>query len=384
MKTFSIIILFSIVKINSAYSIDNYKYTKASNDNLLCEKILNELSFSSLPISEKPLDVFVDFKIERISRINGENSSYEAAYTLWYYWRDIRLFEYLNSINIGTSEKEFLCDFAVESVWLPSRKLWNPDIEFFNVISEENLESYPDWIEIFSDGTVQARVKSIAEFQTDFYFENFPFDKQTFRFELWSEYPENIVNLIPDANSIDKYSSGFQSVYFADGWKQTGLKACQLKYDDDTDGFVYTGYVLEINADRSSEYFIQKVMIPLFLIILVCWTTFILPPSEVEAKLTVSSVAFLSLIAFNYAIDDELPNLSYLTIMDFIIIAAYTSAAISIVASAIQFKIFKNHNLNAALFSKLAVVICIISFPIITGITLYLFFNSEKLSISWC
>ena len=44
---------------------------------------------------------------------------------------------------------------------------------------------------------------------------------------------------------------------------------------------------------------------------------------ELEARLTITIVCLLSLIAYNFVIDADLPKLEYLTIMDYIILVSY-------------------------------------------------------------
>ena len=59
----------------------------------------------------------------------------------------------------------------------------------------------------------------------------------------------------------------------------------------------------------------------------ICWSSVWLNAREVESKLTITIVCLLSLIAYNFVIDNELPKLEYLTIMDWIILASYFFAA---------------------------------------------------------
>ena len=47
-----------------------------------------------------------------------------------------------------------------------------------------------------------------------------------------------------------------------------------------------------------------------------------------ESKLTITIVCLLSLIAYNFVVNDEIPRLSYLTIMDHIILVSYLYATI--------------------------------------------------------
>ena len=51
-------------------------------------------------------------------------------------------------------------------------------------------------------------------------------------------------------------------------------------------------------------------------------------PKEIEARLTITIVCLLSLIAYNFVIDEELPKLEYLTVMDWIVLTSYVYATI--------------------------------------------------------
>ena len=66
----------------------------------------------------------------------------------------------------------------------------------------------------------------------------------------------------------------------------------------------------------------------MILILLVCWSVSI-HPRELESKLTITIVCLLSLIAYNFVIDQDLPKLGYLTLMDYIILLSYVFATLS-------------------------------------------------------
>ena len=51
-------------------------------------------------------------------------------------------------------------------------------------------------------------------------------------------------------------------------------------------------------------------------------------PKELESKLTITIICLLSLIAYNFVIDEDLPKLSYLTIIDYIILLSYLFATV--------------------------------------------------------
>ena len=69
-------------------------------------------------------------------------------------------------------------------------------------------------------------------------------------------------------------------------------------------------------------------------------------PKELESKLTITIVCLLSLIAYNFVIDSEMPKLEYLTVMDWIILVSYVYATIPNFLSIYLFKLSKNKNIS--------------------------------------
>ena len=64
-------------------------------------------------------------------------------------------------------------------------------------------------------------------------------------------------------------------------------------------------------------------------------------PRELEARLTITIVCLLSLIAYNFVIDAELPKLEYLTVLDWIVLISYIYATIPNFLSIISFRLQK-------------------------------------------
>ena len=104
-----------------------------------------------------------------------------------------------------------------------------------------------------------------------------------------------------------------------------------------TDGF---DVVFEI--ERKSKYYLFKIILPIVLILIVCWSSILIDPRELESRLTITIVCLLSLIAYNFVIDSELPKLDYLTVMDYIILVSYVYATIPNFLSILSFNLLKN------------------------------------------
>ena len=76
---------------------------------------------------------------------------------------------------------------------------------------------------------------------------------------------------------------------------------------------------------------------------MVCWSLVWVDPKELKSRLTITIVCLLSLIAYNFVIDSELPKLEYLTVMDWIILVSYFYATIPNFISIISFKLYKKN-----------------------------------------
>jgi len=80
---------------------------------------------------------------------------------------------------------------------------------------------------------------------------------------------------------------------------------------------------LIIEIKRNSAHYLFKIIIPVFLILCVAWSVLWIPTYKLDARLTTSIVALLSLIAYNFVFEGDIPKLDYLTDLDKYILLSY-------------------------------------------------------------
>ena len=80
---------------------------------------------------------------------------------------------------------------------------------------------------------------------------------------------------------------------------------------------------LIIEVERNSAHYLFKIIIPVFLILCVAWSVLWIPTYKLDARLTTSIVALLSLIAYNFVFEGDIPKLDYLTDLDKFILLSY-------------------------------------------------------------
>ena len=110
---------------------------------------------------------------------------------------------------------------------------------------------------------------------------------------------------------------------YVDGWSLGDIDYETWSYVDKTDNKPYTGFYLYINIKRLTSYYIYKIILPIIFILIISWSVFWIRGSQLEAKVNVTIVCLLSLIAYNFIIDEDIPKLPYLTFMDTFILVSY-------------------------------------------------------------
>lgn len=340
---------------------------KKNNKKEFLEYTLNKKEYTTTEIS--PI-----FRIKAFDNIDVKNSDYTIAYELEYDWWDDRLIEiarsayseFYGSINdeIENYKNEMGPDIEEDS-WVNGLKcfedfnifdlnLWIADLDFTNVVKDD-LENKKKTVfinyDFFMDGFEQVNIsvieEGIAKLHTKFNLKAFPFDSHLLKFKYAdvlsgvdtvsiADIDTNIMPITDDLKS--KIPQWYLPQKFAN---LETFKYYIDKYDSYHEG-VSTTFIIE----RNSSYYIFKVIAPIFLILIICWSVFWLSLNQIESRLTVSIVCLLTLIAYNFVIDQDIPKLSYLTAMDQIILISYIFAAIPTILSIIFSNINNNNSFD--------------------------------------
>ena len=189
--------------------------------------------------------------------------------------------------------------------------------------------------------TVDYNSVGLYTLNNSFDLQNFPFDKQILKFHII-----NKTYLIYELTSISDTSQqmleNFVNNKSINGWDIISGKLKYEHYLDPTSAYYQDGLVTEIVIERKYSYYIYKVIIPIVLILMICWSSLWIPAREIESKLTITIVCLLSLIAYNFVIDKDLPKLEYLTTLDWIILISYFYATVPNFFAIVSFNLKDN------------------------------------------
>jgi hypothetical protein len=248
-----------------------------------------------------PTQVSVGIWIVDVSNIDSAQQNFTADIALVLHWKDPRL------THPGTG----LAHYALDQIWTPRLAIANE--------TSSVVRKLPESVEVEPDGTVVYRQRYAGAFTQPLRLQSFPFDRQTFRVQLVAvRYQAKEVEFIPDQRWIDeglKRAGGIASSITLPDWTVEKANLHPLEYVL-APSVRYSGYALEFVASRNVEYYILKIILPLVLIVMMSWCVFWTDPTNSNTQFSVAVTSMLTLIAYRFAVDAQLPRLPYLTRLD--------------------------------------------------------------------
>ncbi len=234
-----------------------------------------------------PTQVFVGMWVVDISNIDSAQQNFTAEIAVVLRWKDSRLAHAGNGV-----------------VRYPLEQVWHPRIV---IVNETNSVTHklPESVEAEHDGTVLYRQRYVGAFTQPLRLRSFPFDRQTFHIELVAiRYRPNEVTFVGIAPSITLPD------WTIEKWD---TKAAVYAL---APGLENSSYVFEFTAARNVSHYILKVMFPLVLIVIMSWAVFWMDPIHSNAQINIAITSMLTLIAYRFATDNQLPRLPYMTRLD--------------------------------------------------------------------
>jgi hypothetical protein len=254
-----------------------------------------------------PTQISVGIWVADISSIDSAQQTFTAEIAVVLRWKDSRLAHTGNGV----------VRYSLEQIWHPR----------VGIVNETNSVSrkMPDSVEVEPDGTVTYRQLYVGAFTQPLRLQSFPFDRQTFRVQLVAvRYQSNEVMFVPD------------QVWIRDGLKEAGGISPSVTLPDWTiekwelkplvyalaPRHQYSSYAFEFTASRNVQHYILKVILPLVLIVMMSWAVFWIDPTTSSSQISIAVTSMLTLIAYRFAIDSQLPRLPYTTRLDTFILTS--------------------------------------------------------------
>lgn len=237
-----------------------------------------------------------------------------------------------------------LCGVPITTNDLPN-DLWGPDIVLENAQSE--VEIIYDSFSLLDAST--GRLKRTVTFHGPVYnpmsLRDFPFDNDDFEMKFISicnwrtldgsrfgnDPTERVYILNPMINlkGVEFFFFGWGrkvNEFTILGWSQD----VQNSLDDPSRPIVFK---FDIHLARKATFYYLKVLFPLWLIVLTSLAPYAIETDDLQGRLEVLVTLLLSAIAFLYIVQESLPKISHLTIIDRVVIASLVSLVLAVLFS---------------------------------------------------
>ena len=100
-------------------------------------------------------------------------------------------------------------------------------------------------------------------------------------------------------------------------------------------GVTYPTYEFQLFIDRIPNFYIIKVLIPVFIMSLLALCAFLISPADFDARLGVTVTLLLTVVAYTFIAGENLPVLSYLTFADAYLIVSFFICVVSVLSTVI-------------------------------------------------
>ncbi len=250
-----------------------------------------------------------------VSKINGTDQSFTADLFLLLSWHDARLEGVFES-----TER------------LPLDSVWNPRLQILN--RRQIQTTFPDQAEVAPDGTVTTRQRYFGTFSSPLELHDFPLDRQRFSVRLVVPgYRPDEVRLV----SMPPEISGDQraEVFSIPDWDLGEISTQPAPFRVASGGREISGYELGFDGRRHLGFWAGKAFISVAIIVAMSWIVFWIDPKYIASRLSVAVTSMLTLIAYRFLLGGVLPQLSYLTRMDYFLIGSTLLVLITVIQVAV-------------------------------------------------
>ena len=289
--------------------------------------------------SHIPIDLSLHAHLIDLNSIDTKNQTVNASLKLKYSFGDVRYL--FNKAYFGTD----ICSAPAHVLWesLPGKEpiSWSPKIGALNANNIINKQT--DLIHLKSSGSVAYESEILGDFRTKLNLKNFPLDVQSVPLKFGSStFSLSKVRLIPFENN--KFNSALNRNEDRQEWRIVDQK---LSFSNEIrDGRLFSIATFNIDIKRSPQYYIYKVILPLFILFLVATSQFWLRWDRLDARVSIATTSLVAVIAYQFLIQGDLPKLPYLTLLDKIVFLTFIMIALSIAELVLVFSLIRQKRPN--------------------------------------
>ncbi|KAL3936714.1 MAG: hypothetical protein SGBAC_008033 [Bacillariaceae sp.] len=317
---------------------------------------LDHPAYVSPPNPNGPTIVDIGLYIHNIFNLDPGKSTFEMEGYLDLIWCDPHTkFEGEN----GKDRHTFLERDAAKEL----EAIWWPAITFVNEKGKRVTENQEVIIE--SDGTVEYREKFKVTLYTNYDMTQFPFDKQVLRAEIES-FAWNSEQM---QFHIEEDLVGFSDDFEIPEQTMTHIEEHLETVMEARDRHPFSELVTEIYVYRDPVFYINKVCIPLSLIVAISWAVFWMDPADLADRMAISFTGVLTSAAYQFVVTDVVPrHVNNTFLANFVLVTFMMQILIAVENVAVRTLDNQGHPLAAKMVDRICRVVVPLFFLIVCNI----------------
>jgi len=290
----------------------------------------------SLP-STDTINVEIGISLKNISSIAEVKETINIEANLYLLWKDERLIYDADSSYHFDKSQQKAYKQTPPKIYVGNYQVnenfpgWYPRIIIPNGIGNRKINEQS--IEVWPNGYVKYQESFNAQVESPMDFRVLPFDEQTVNIFFHTfNYTRQEVKLVPCQNlsRIWDQDEGIAQ------WKRKGVdikeQEREIKFfngeSEKVSELVYT-----IKIKRKPLNIIVGIILPLLILVCLTWCVFWMDKESVSNRVNITFIGILSVVAYYLVIQDRLPKISYITILDLFILLTFGILAATVVVS---------------------------------------------------
>jgi len=287
-----------------------------------CEPSPNTRADARLPPDPSgPTPVEVGFFVTELRDIDAVQGSFHFRGSVHVMWCDTR--RAFDPWEAGVQER-VLAGSAADAEF---ERFWNP--RGFPVNRVGGFEITDRVIRIRHDGAIRQDMNASVDLSTTYDLRRFPFDRQLLSLKVESAtWNREQVRFVSNASL-----TGFSDDFVMPEWRILGVESHVEEVSVMRSDVPFERNVVEIEIERESGFYLWKGLLPLFIIVVLSWSVFWMGDERFAGRSRISATGVLTIVAYQFVLAEGLPRVTYLTLLDKIMIVSFGLLAVTVLES---------------------------------------------------
>ena len=295
----------------------------------------DEVFLGGLPPGERPLEVLMGFNLVNITDVGEREETLDFEGAIYLEWNDPRLAYDPEDYGMPADwqpgdysrapSRIYQGAFAVAELF----EGWRPHVIIPNGIGNRSATNKA--ISVWPDGRVAYSETFFAKVETPMDLRRFPFDTQ--KLEIFFHpfvYQRDEIVLVPDDRLARTWD---QNMGIAD-WSRENVsmleRSIEIAYFDDSRSEI-SEFVVEVTVKRRPAHILVSMLLPMALLVSLTWCVFWMDDESLANRVNITFIGILSVVAYYFVILGNVPEVSYLTLIDAFILATFAILAAGVV-----------------------------------------------------